>query len=132
MSTRCHIQIKQADGSLYSCMIYKHSDGYPDFEGCGVMSWLPKLVKDFFEDRGDDAEYCVAQILRQEAIKDYCDFEKQIKVNKKKKLKDSWPSKNLALNYLGWGVCLTSERHGDIAYMYTVDLKDGTVTYEKA
>lgn len=113
MSTRCHIQIKRANGEIYPCMIYKHADGYPEAPN-GVLGWLPQIVEKFFKYHGDDAEYCLAQILRQAAIQD---IEQGY----------SW-----AKDFLGWGVCLTTEPHGDAVFIYTVDLKDGKVSYRRA
>lgn len=121
MSTRSHIQVQQGDGSIYPCMIYKHSDGDPD----SMMAFLVSFAQAFVKDRGDDAEYCVAQILRHWAFEDF----KYYNTPKYKKMFDG---RNLALEMTGWGVCLSSDVHGDIEYMYTVNLKDGTVTWKTA
>lgn len=118
MSTSCHIQVQNADGSTYPCMIYQHYDSYPD----EVLSWLPNIVTDFYRNRGDDAEYCVAQILRHRAIQEY-----------KESLNNSFhkehPEYSPEKNFTGYGICFQSESRVDIDYIYTINLKDGSVTY---
>ena len=127
MSTRCHIKVQEGNGNVYPCMIYQHSDGYPESKD-GVLSWLEPFVKAFMKGRGDDAEYFVAQILRHRAIQEYLYYEKAMK-NKKKG--ETFPSKNYALDFLGWGVCPTNDPHGDVEYIYTVNLGNGEITYTK-
>ena len=131
MSTRCHIQVKEASGKIYPVMIYKHSDGYPE----GVLPFLKSFASRFFHDRGDDAEYCVAQILRHWAIEDNTEMEARIKQAKEEAKKTGDKNPYIPTNYVrhftGWGVCLQSEPHGDIEHVYTVNLKTGTVRQSK-
>jgi len=131
MSTRCHIQVKEANGKIYPIMIYKHSDGYPE----GVLPFLKDFAEKFVKDRGDDPEYCVAQILRHWAIEDNENCEKRIQEYKEDAKKegrtDAWIPSNYARQYIGWGVCMQNEPHGDIEYMYTVNLKNGKVRMSK-
>jgi hypothetical protein len=112
---------------MYPVMIYKHSDGYPE----GVLPFLKEFAENFVRDRGDDAEYCVAQILRHWAIEDNEEIEARIKQQKeeaeKKGDKDPYISTNYVRQFTGWGVCLTAEPHGDIEHVYTVNLKTGKV-----
>lgn len=121
MSTRCHIRVKEANSKLYPCMIYKHSDGYPE----RTLPFLEKFTKRFFKERGDDAEYYLAQLLRHWAIED----QKESENNEWYKENEKYLPKN---QFYGWGVCLTSDPHGDIEYLYTVDLATGKVTVESA
>ncbi len=55
MSTRCQIIVKGND----EVKIYKHCDGYPE----GILPVLTDLLQQFIYERGDDPEYCVAQII---------------------------------------------------------------------
>lgn len=121
MSTRCHIRVKEANGKLYPHMIYKHSDGYPE----GVLPFLKPFTKKFIKERGDDPEYCIAQILRHWAI------EEQKECEQDGFYKDK--TQYLPINsFLGWGICSTKYPHVDIEYLYTVDLATGKVTVESA
>ena len=56
MATRCTIQI---DGVNYA-KVYKHWDGYPS----NMLKWLTEFNRDFNTNRGNDAEYKFAQLLR--------------------------------------------------------------------
>lgn len=104
MSTRCQIVIKDGE-SFNPIKIYKHSDGYPN----GVLPTLEPFIKDFVVNRGPDVEYCLAQIVRHFAVKDFVR-------NDKKEV----PSSS---RYIGWG--LDTELHGDIEFLYIVDLSQG-------
>lgn len=104
MSTRCQIAIKDGNG-LHSIKIYKHSDGYPN----GVLPTLKPFVKNFVAQRGPDIEYCLAQIVRRFAIKEYSDYNGIEPIP--------------AYRYVGWGI--DTELHGDIEYLYVVDLSQG-------
>lgn len=119
MSTRCHIQIK-TDAGFYPCMIYKHSDGYPE----GVLPFLQAFTTRFAAQRGNDYEYFIAQCLRQWAIEQHLKEENDEFYKKS----PEYRTNNLLT---GWGVCLQSKPHGDIDYIYTVDLADKSVTYKQ-
>lgn len=93
MSTRCQIQVKGSP-----ILIYKHSDGYPE----GVLPVLEPFVKAFSDNRGNDVEYCLAQIVRTFALE--YDPETRLK---------------------GWGLDLVL--HEDIEYLYVVDAAKGSV-----
>lgn len=56
MATRCTIKIEGVDYAK----VYKHWDGYPD----ATLKWLKEFNQDFYNERGDDAEYKFAQLLR--------------------------------------------------------------------
>jgi hypothetical protein len=60
MATRCTIKIE----GVKFCKVYKHYDGYPE----ATLKWLQDFNKDFFEKRGDDAQYKIAQLLRSSAF----------------------------------------------------------------
>lgn len=118
MSTRCNIQVQNSDGTIYECMVYRHSDGYPE----SVLPFLEPFVNTFKTERGCDPEYFVAQFLRHAMIDECKEADKD---DFYKKFPDAHPSKS----YLGWGVC--TELHGDIEYLYTVDLVKGKVKVKK-
>jgi hypothetical protein len=115
MSTRCQIQIK-SQGEIYPCKIYIHSDGYPE----NILPFLEDFTNKFHGNRGDDAEYFVAQYLIHLAIKEY---EEQ---NKDPRYQQN-PDYKIDKRYTGFGV--STEIHGDIEYLYTADLMTGSVLY---
>jgi hypothetical protein len=106
MSTRCQIKVK---GS--KCIIYKHCDGYPESEN-GVLYFLKPFTKKFRKERGDDPEYFIAQYLRHLATQE---------------IKEDW--RHGKLDFFGYGV--DTELHGDISYLYTVNLKTGKIIVKK-
>ena len=128
MSTRAQIVVKGNE----EAKIYKHSDGYPD----GVMPVLTELLQQFIAERGNDPEYCTAQIIRafardneEHRIKQLEHFEKEISIltaNKQeasfyKTLKESYSKPSM----LSWGV--SNDWYLDIEYFYYVDLEKETV-----
>ena len=56
MATRCSIIVDGID----TVKVYKHYDGNPQ---C-TLEWLRVFNEDFTKNRGDDAEYKIAQLLR--------------------------------------------------------------------
>ena len=84
--------------------LYKHWDGYPE----STLPWLESFNKDFSENRGDDPEYKIAQLVRSSAR----DAEKF-------GLDDSL--------YTGWGLIPYNVYNNDIEYIYHLKT-DGTVT----
>jgi hypothetical protein len=102
MATRCQIQVKGSP-----ILIYKHNDDYPE----GVLPTLEPMVKAFSENRGNDIEYCLAQIIRRFAIADFKDDPEYTQKT-----------------FTGWG--LDCEIHGDIEYFYVVDAAKGSVTVQ--
>ena len=101
MATRCTIKI---EGINYA-KVYKHWDGYPD----ATLGWLRVFNHEFTKERGDDAEYKFAQLLRSSAR----DAEKY----------------NLdASLHTGWGV-IPFEDNWSEEFEYTLH-KDGSVTYK--
>lgn len=105
MATRAQIAV---EGS--SIMIYKHNDGYPN----GVMPVLEDLAKMFLVERGNDPEYCLAQILMA--------FAREEEEHRRKMLAlDDGCSHYYKKPFMtGWGLDMVL--HGDIEYFYVVDL----------
>jgi hypothetical protein len=56
MATRCSIIVDGID----TVKVYKHWDGAPE----STLEWLQVFNKDFTDNRGNDAEYKIAQLLR--------------------------------------------------------------------
>lgn len=97
MATRAKISIKDLPGIA----LYKHWDGYPE----GTLPWLESFNKRFTEERGNDLEYKMAQLIRSSAF-DCEEFNLD-------------PSRAT-----GWGVIKPSEWDTDFEYVL---LEDGTV-----
>ncbi len=60
MATRCTIKVEGID----LVKVYKHWDGNPE----ATLEWLQVFNKDFTDNRGDDSEYKIAQLLRSSAF----------------------------------------------------------------
>ena len=122
MSTRCAIVFEGADGR-YPVAVYKHSDGYPDGQ-----QWLAQFAKAFHEGRGDDPEYAVAQCAAQ-IVLEHAEARK------------TWghvkPEDYGKREYLGVGVFALAGRepdgiHGDLDYVWKIDLLKGAVYWRRA
>ena len=64
MSTRCQIGFYSEDGedlSLFSAMLYRHCDGYPD--GNGVMADMKRDLGAMSRDELRDAEFAAAAFI---------------------------------------------------------------------
>ena len=98
MATRSTIKIEGID----FVKIYKHFDGYPS----AMTKWLSEFNKLFVDNRGDDPEYKIAQLLRFSS-----------KYEDKYHLDDS--------EYSGWGlISFNSDAGEDYEYILK---KDGSV-----
>lgn len=113
MATRCQIVIQDEGHGIYPCKIYKHWDGYPDH----ILPILVPFTEKFFQRRGHDESYFLAQVIRHFAIQETKNF-----LSSKSKEQD--PESDL----LGWGV--TPDWHGDIEYLYVVTPKGEVKTYK--
>lgn len=100
MSTRTQIKVKGSP--VY---IYKHHDGYPDY----ILKVLQPMLKKHLEERGNDIEYAVANIMKVFAIEEYDLFKEQ--------------------KMAGYGVGI--ELHGDIDYLYLVDLNEKSIIVQR-
>jgi hypothetical protein len=110
MSTRAQIKVRGSE-----IMIYKHSDGYPS----EVIPTLQKVMKQFLIERGNEPDYALAQIMRAFARRD----EKR-RVERLKK-DDNFSQYYKEHRMTGWG--LDTIRHGDIEFLYIVDLEVGVI-----
>lgn len=103
MSTRAQIKIKD-----YPVMIYKHSDGYPE----GVLPTVKPYMRKFVNNRGNDKEYAIARLMMHFGVVDKEWREKMHREN---------PNMFSEESFVGYG--LTTELHGDIEYLYIIDLE---------
>ena len=121
MSTRSQIKVRGSE-----IMIYKHSDGYPE----GVLPTLTETMKRFIKERGHEPDYALAQIMRAFARRDEenrKEWLEEIKNNPEdypEYMLESYQKQRMT----GWG--LDTIRHGDIEYMYHVDLIEGEIKVE--
>ena len=112
MSTRAQIKVQGSE-----IMIYKHSDGYPS----EVLPTLVGTMKVFIRARGNEPDYALAQIMRAFARRD----EKRRQAILADDEQKEWHSIYKEPHMTGWGLdCVV---HGDIEYLYQVDLKKGRV-----
>jgi hypothetical protein len=117
MSTRANIVITDGEESLW---FYKHSDGYPE----GVMPILQKLLQwvndDILRDNASQMSGWLILLGVLEYNNDTSCFERPFDIN------TFTPSK--------WKVGAyepTGGRHGDIAYLYTLDLSKRLISMQK-
>lgn len=109
MSTRAQIMCKGSP-----ILIYKHNDGYPESIH-GILHFLQPFVDFFTKYRDNDPSYFLAQLLRHTG-------ENQARAQQG--ITDIIPPHQ---KVTGWGLDCTI--HGDIDYLYVVDLRTITVTY---
>lgn len=99
MSTRCQVSF-ELNGNRYA-LVYKHQDGYPDTQ-CGMLqnlqTFFETVENETCDTRFDDPEYLAAKFVVYLA--------------------------GPKLDFLGVGVSV--EKHGDIAYLYTVECANFT------
>ena len=108
MATRANIKIMD-----HSPIIYKHSDGYPDW----ILPILTPYIEVFIKKRGPDAYYCIAGILREFHRQDLIQFRKiedylKMDMLDPKGLHDSF--------FLSYGI--DTELDSGIEYLYLIDL----------
>jgi hypothetical protein len=100
MGTHAVIRVEGLD----AVELYKHYDGYPS----ATLPWLEKFNSEFTKNRGDDASYKFAQLIRSSV---YMGSEFDLDESR----------------YTGWGVTKQDENCCD--YLYVLK-KDGTVEIE--
>lgn len=117
MGTRAIIRV----AGIEYAEVYKHWDGYPE----ATLDWLQDFNADFKQNRGDDPEYKLAQLLRDSArgIKEVPDPYKPGKTC------DEHPRGLDPSKYTGWGVMPYKSRCGQ-EFEYTLNA-DGSVTHRK-
>ena len=113
MSTRCNIVVKSGREKL---IFYKHSDGYPKHT-MPILDTFLSMVKDgIIRDSVCQSAGWLIELGRQHMIKERAEFLKTFPDSK---------------NYSDWKVGYiepTTCIHGDIEYLYTIDLVKKTIT----
>lgn len=112
MSTRCNIKIIDGADELW---FYRHSDGYPE----GAMPILEQFMDcvkngDIRNNIGQASGWLIYLGAKEYGLHD--------------------PNKNSESNYQSWKVGSiepTTGQHGDIEYLYTLDLEKKTITTKK-
>lgn len=134
MSTRAQIIITDGHDDLW---FYRHSDGYPEGTMPTLEKFLDYVKQGKIRDNTEQAAGWLVLIGAQEYDQIY-DFEKQIKGKlgelkyHKKTMKEFFEPQG---GMSGWKCgayepCLPEE-HGDIEYLYEVNLKTKTITYKE-
>jgi len=126
MSTRCQVIVKDGWEEVW---FYRHSDGYPD----GTLPTLEKFlqwVKDGkIRDNAEQASGWLVMIGAEEYA-----YKLNIKTMKydKRPLETLFePSDDTGRDWkVGAYEPCAPVKHGDIEYLYTVDLKNKTITWE--
>ena len=122
MSTRSQIKVRGSE-----VMLYKHSDGYPE----ETLPTLGETMKRFIKERGNEPDYALAQIMRAFARRDEQrrkEWLKEIKDNPDKYseyMLETYSKPRMT----GWGI--DTIRHGDIEYLYHIDLIEGKIEVER-
>jgi len=124
MSTRANIKITDGYADLW---FYRHSDGYPE----GTLPTLNKFMEWLKDDRirgnvGQAAGWLILLGIQEYATGNYG------YPDGNEPLKDAQPGHDT--NCFGWKIGAyepTTGQHGDIEYLYTIDLANKTLTAEK-
>lgn len=131
MSTRCQIGIyKDAEQAMDkpTCLMYRHSDGYPEGKS-GVMNCIMPFLQKFKERRGlEDTEYLPAWLMYS-MIAEKVEWMKRHR-KKFSEHKDFYPEDGMDM--LGYGICGDHGFHGDIEYYYRINAAEGEVVIYKA
>ena len=130
MRTRAQIIIKDGYGELW---FYRHSDGYPE----GTMPTLEKFLSWVKEGRiRDNVDQSAGWLIMIGAKENGYDIDylsKTFEKIEKPAQKIMEPGHDIHLN--GWKVGSYEPcrpvLHGDIEYLYTIDLKDKTITIKE-
>jgi len=130
MSTRCHIFIEDPEFGDFRVILYRHSDGYPEFPG--VVPDLAEFLGKFMAYRGWDPEYIAAQLMHFMIAKASAHMLEvmercYVKDDEKPSLFMQRILDNDGNDFLGYGVC--TEVHWDIEYAYVIK-KTGVEVYE--
>lgn len=130
MSTRCNVIIKD---DIDKIIFYRHSDGYPEVTG--------ESLKEFVKIYDNGARLCAMQSAGWLVIqgfqeyktesydrKTFKEYESPILIDKNFKVSNYIKEKNDG--YDGWKVGayeITTQIHGDVEYIYTIDLVKKTL-----
>ena len=123
MSTRANIKIKDKYSELW---FYRHSDGYPS----GALPTLRKFLKWLKEGKIRNDPCGAGGWLIMIGAEEYnCTYESRKSTYKRNHPGTAFRPKNVDSG-MGWKVGSyepTTKQHGDIEYLYTVDLDTKTI-----
>lgn len=115
MSTRANIKV--TDGSGDQLWFYKHSDGYPDGTMPLLETFLERVKKGQYRDNVGQASGHLIILGRLDLEESWDKFNE-----------GKWPT------HYEWKVGTiepTTEQHGDIEWLYTIDLKKKEIIVEE-
>jgi hypothetical protein len=133
MSTRCQVILKDKWG--HELWFYRHSDGYPEGVMPSLEQFLGWLKKGLIRDNVEQAGGWLILLGAKEYGSNHS-YAKGKWVEIPKSLDELFaPGKDNS--GMGWKCgayepCSHHEKHGDIEYLYTIDLEKQTITTETA
>jgi hypothetical protein len=139
MSTRANVLIKDGRDKQW---FYRHSDGYPSCTAESLKTFIKWLVDGKIRGNVGQGGSWLIILGNNETNKMIKDMNKEDKERAKKNpdfaprkytSKDFGGSAKPSVGYSGWKVGayeITTEQHGDIAYLYTIDMEKETVRVE--
>ncbi len=126
MSTRANVIIKDEHTTLY---FYRHSDGYPDCTGAD----LKEFVQDY---KSGALRLDAMQSAGWLIVRGHFEYKSQEPEGMPDRQPDrTGPRPDIKDRYSGWKVGAyepTTEIHGDVEYVYTIDLVAQKLTCSRA
>lgn len=118
MSTRANVIIKDKNDTLY---FYRHSDGYPEETGESLIEFIKIYEK--------GARLNVAQSAGWLILHGHAEYrDSSLTITKDTKAADFMDNENKYSNWKVGAYEPTTGIHGDIEYLYTIDLSKKTLT----
>lgn len=117
MSTRANIVIKDSNGD--KLIFYKHSDGYERHTMPILNTFLDKVKSGEIRDNVGQAAAWLLLIAREEYLKD------------NESLKALFPNSSMRSDWKFGYIEPTTCIHGDIEYLYTINLKTKKITVKE-
>lgn len=118
MSTRCQVIVKDRYSEIW---FYRHSDGYPEGVAETLNQFLQYVKDGKIRDNAEQAAGWLIIIGHKEYMEQMPDYYKDEPTGTE--------------SFAGWKVGAyepsVSKEHGDIEYLYTVDLERKEITYIK-
>jgi len=130
MSTRANVIIKDSRSKLY---FYRHSDGYPEGTLPTLNRFLDLVKEGKIRDNVSQAAGWLIIIGANEYKGYQIDYKEQTKNGEEKIINKKFGDLIPAEPLTGWKVGAyepTTGIHGDIEYLYTVDLEKETIKVE--
>jgi len=131
MSTRCNILIKDKKNKQW---FYRHCDGYPSVTANSLKTFVQWLIDGKIRDSVSQGSSWLIILGNNETNKTISDGKKEQRKNKKHYFKYDHESygggSEPHYGSMGWKVGvyeITNGKHGDIEYIYTIDMDKKTV-----